>query len=787
MISVNERIKRLKDLSFHAKPSISSERAVIETEFYIENNGKYSIPVMRALFLKHLCENQSIYIGEDELIVGERGPAPKCVPTYPELTCHTLDDLKTLSSRKMTSYDVPKRVFEDYESIVIPYWNKRSIRSKLFNHVTPRWETLYKAGLFTEFMEQRAPGHTTLDDKIYKKGLQDIIEDINNTMLKIDFLEDPDAYKKIEELKAMRISCEAIIVFAKRHSDLAFEMSTQETNRKRKTELLKISKICKKIPAEKPDTLYEALQMYWFVHLGTIMELNGWDSMNPGHIDQHVNEFYQKDKHNGTQNYETAKELIEAFLIKFNNQTAPPKVGVTAEESGTYNDFTNINLGGLKPNGTSGVNECSYIFLEAIDELHLLQPGNCLQLAENTPDDFFLKVMQVIKKGYGYPSIFNADGVVKQLCNQGKTITDAREGGCSGCIETGAFGKEAYILTGYLNVPKLLELTLFNGIDPLTNERIGLSFKDEFINFNALYTAFESQLKYVVDEKLKMNNLFESIYAQNMPAPFLSILIDDCISKGKDYYDGGARYNTNYIQCCGIGTVTDSLSAIKKHVFEEEHIALKDLKTALQKNFTGKEPLRLYLKNKTPFYGNDDDAADDIAKQIFESLYQTIHDRNSTRGKTYQINFLSTTCHVYFGKKLGASPDGRKAYTPLSDGTSPSHGADKSGPTGVVKSLCKLDQYKTGGTLLNQKILPELLKTEDDIQKMMSLIRIYFKLGGHHIQFNVIDSEKLIDAQKNPENYAGLLVRVAGYSDYFIDLDIEHQNEIISRTQQGVW
>jgi formate C-acetyltransferase len=293
-------------------------------------------------------------------------------------------------------------------------------------------------------------------------------------------------------------------------------------------------------------------------------------------------------------------------------------------------------------------------------------------------------------------------------------------------------------------------------------------------------------LNFIVEEKIKMNNIFESIYAQYMPAPFLSTVISDCIKEGRDYYDGGARYNTNYIQCCGIGTVTDSLSSIKKHVFDEKYINFECLKESLYDNFNNKEALRLYLKNKTPFYGNDDNKADDIAKRIFKTLYDTIHDKKSTRGKTYQINFLSTTCHVYFGKKLGATPDGRFAYTPISDGTSPSHGADKKGPTGVVKSLCKLDQEKTGGTLLNQKILPDLLNTDTDIKKMMNLIKTYFMLGGHHIQFNVIDSKKLIDAQNSPEKYTGLLVRVAGYSDYFVDLDVSHQNEIISRTQQGV-
>ncbi|HOO31809.1 MAG TPA: glycyl radical protein [Thermotogota bacterium] len=784
---MTERIKRLKEISFHTKPSISSERALLETAFYLENDGKYSIPVMRASFFKHLCQNQTIYIGKDELIVGERGPSPKCVPTYPELTCHTIDDLKTLNDRKMTAYQVSENVLEDYRHRVIPYWKNRSIRSKLFKNVTPEWMRLYQSGLFTEFMEQRAPGHTTLDGKIYRIGMADFIHKIDEAISSLDFLEDASALKKLEELKAMKLSCEAIIIFAERHSSLALEMAKKELDDTRRRELLKIAEVCHNVPRNKPETLHEALQMYWFVHLGTIMELNGWDSMNPGHIDQHVNPFFLKDLNDGNVDEEAARELIECFLIKFNNQPAPPKVGVTAEESGTYNDFTNINLAGLKADGSSGANETSYLFLESIDELHLLQPGNNLQLSKDTPDDFFFAVMKVIKKGYGYPSVFNADGVVKQLTNQGKTIEDSREGGCSGCIETGAFGKEAYILTGYLNVPKVLELTLFNGLDPLTDQMTGIATGETFQDFHSLYGAFERQLDYVVSEKLKMNNLFEAIYASNMPAPFLSVLIDDCIKNGRDYYDGGARYNTNYIQCCGIGTIADSLAAIKKHVFDEKHIPLKTLLTALKNDFKGSEPLRLSLKNKTPFYGNDDDFADDLAVEVFNTLYKTIHERNSTKGQTYQINFLSTTCHVYFGKKLGATPNGRRSHTPLSDGTSPSHGADRNGPSSVIKSLSKLDQEHTGGTLLNQKILPELLKTDEDIRKMMLLIRTYFKLGGHHIQFNVINSEKLIDAQKNPDKYAGLLVRVAGYSDYFVDLDIEHQNEIISRTQQGVW
>jgi formate C-acetyltransferase len=277
------------------------------------------------------------------------------------------------------------------------------------------------------------------------------------------------------------------------------------------------------------------------------------------------------------------------------------------------------------------------------------------------------------------------------------------------------------------------------------------------------------------------------MYSNYAPAPFLSVVIRDCIANGKDYYNGGPRYNTNYIQCCGVGTVTDSLSAIKKHVFEEKYLTMEQLLTALQNNFNQQEPMRLRLANKTPFYGNDNDYADRIMQRVYGSLFEAIDGKPNTKNTSYHLNMLSTTCHIYFGKKLGASANGRLAELPISDGTSPSHGADRNGPTAVIKSLGKMDQIKSGGTLLNQRFLPEVLDGEEGIENLAHLIRTYFKLNGHHIQFNVVDSQTLRKAQSAPDDYRDLLVRVAGYSDYFIDLDEYHQEEIIARTEQGTF
>lgn len=785
---MNQRIERLREESFAAEPSISIERALLETAFYRENYGKHSLPVLRALVFRDLCEKKTIHLGEGELIVGERGPRPKCVPTFPELTCHSAEDLRVLSTRPMTRYRVSEEDIATYEREVIPYWSGRSMRERVFSRVPDEWRTAYEAGLFTEFMEQRAPGHTALDGTIYETGMLDFKARIAERLSRLDYLNDPRASDRAEQLRAMDIACDAAVIFAQRHADLAWDKAKTEADPTRKAELLRIAEVCRHVPARAPRDFWEALQMYWFVHLGTITELNGWDAMTPGHLDQHLAPFYEQGLAEGSLTRESAKELLSCLWIKINNHPAPPKVGVTAKESGTYNDFTNINLGGLGRDGSDGVSQLSYLILEVVDELKLLQPQVSVQISQKTPDRFLKAAARVIRKGYGYPSIFNTDAVIMEQMRVGKTVEDAREGGCSGCIETGAFGKEAYILTGYLNVPKVLELALNNGRDQLTGRQVGprTGEPEGFATFDDLYAAFTRQLDWVVDLKVRVNNYIERMYAAHSPAPFLSTVIHDCIEKGLDYYDGGPRYNTNYIQCCGIGTVTDSLSAIKTHVFDTPAVPMGRLVAALRADFEGSEALRLKLWNKTPFFGNDDDRADDIMRRVYDSLFSAIDGRPNTKGTSYHLNMLSTTCHVYFGKMLGASANGRHAHLPESDGTSPSHGADRNGPTAVVKSLSKMDQIKSGGTLLNQRFLPDVLKTDQDLDKLAQLVRTYFRLGGHHIQFNVVDTATLRQAQTHPDEHRNLLVRVAGYSDYFVDLDLDHQEEIIRRTEQDM-
>ena len=728
---MNERIRHLRQQNFDTPTTLSIERALIETAFYKENYGTMPVAILRARNFYEICKKKTIYIGDEELIVGERGPLPKAVPTFPELTCHSVEDLHTLNERELQRYTISQEDIDTYEREVIPYWQGKTQRERIFNHVSKEWEEAYHAGVFTEFMEQRAAGHTAMDGKMYHEGLLDVKARIEKRISELDYIYDPEATDKQQELEAMAISCDAAILFAERHAALAEEKAAKEQNPQRKKELEKIADVCRWVPAHAPRDLWEAIQMYWFVHLGTVTELNGWDSMNPGHIDQHLWPFYQKGIEDGTLTRDKAKELLSCLWIKFNNQPAPPKVGVTALESGTYNDFTNINIGGVDRNGENATNDLSYMILEIQEELHELQPGLSIHIAQNTPDEFLLEGIKVIRQGHGYPSIFNPDTYVQEMVRAGKTIEDAREGGCSGCIEVGAFGKEAYLLTGYLNTPKILEITLNNGIDPQTGKKLGLETGEprSFKTFEELYEAWHKQMVYFVNLKLSVNNYIERMFSLYAPATFLSLYIDDCIEKGKDYYSGGARYNTTYIQCTGLGTITDCFTTLKKHVFEDKRYTMEEMLDACASNWENGEKMRQYIRNHTPFFGNDDAYADTIAVRVYDDLVKAIEGRPNTRGGKTQLNMLSTTCHNYFGSVCGATPNGRFAHFAISDGTSPAHGSDSHGPTAVIKSLGKLDQTKSGGTLLNVRFVPQLLKRDEDQRKLASLIRTYFKFG----------------------------------------------------------
>jgi len=786
-MKISPRVKKLREQSLNAVEKISAERALLITRFYKSDEAReLSIPVKRARAFEYLLKNKKICINDGELIVGERGPAAKETPTYPEISLHSINDLEILNSREKVFFRVDDEVKAIYEKEIIPFWKGKSNRDRIMSLMTPEWIDAYNAGMFTEFQEQRAPGHTVLGYRMFSTGFLAVKNEIKEAIEALDFFNDNYASEKLEELKAMDIACDAIIMYANRHADELNRLAINEINFERKNELLKMAAISRKVPANAPETVHEMLQHYWFIHLGVITELNPWDSFNPGRLDQHLLPVYMKEMESGVLSVEELDDLLGCFWVKFNNHPSPPKMGVTASESNTYTDFCLINLGGVKPDGTDAVNEMSYILLDVIKEMRILQPSSMVQISRKSPDRFIHKALDIIKTGFGQPSCFNTDAIIQELLRQGKSLIDARNGGASGCVETGAFGTEAYWLTGYFNLPKILELTLNNGFDKRTKKLVGLQtgYPADFKSFDELIAAFKLQVNYFADVKIKGNNVIEKTFAAWLPVPFLSLLVEDCILNGKDYNCGGARYNTSYIQGVGLGSITDMLTSIRYNIYDKKTFGWEELTRAMEANFNGSEQVQYELIYNTPKFGNDDDYADQQAVTVFEIYYDSVNGRPNTRGGVHRINMLPTTSHVYFGSVTGATPDGRNAYLPLSEGISPFQGVDHNGPTSVIKSASKIDHLLTGGTLLNQKFSPSFFEDEESYDKLTALIRSYFSLDGHHIQFNVVNAETLKEAQLYPERYRDLIVRVAGYSDYFNDLGEDLQNEIIKRTEQ---
>ncbi len=785
---MTERTKLLRKESLQAQNILHHERAMLVTAFYRNHLiEEEPVPVQRARCLKFILENKKLYFGKGELIVGERGPFPKATPTYPEISLHTPEDLDVLNSRPKVSFRVPEETRKLYESEIIPFWDGKSNRDELMRCMSQEWKIAFEAGVFTEFQEQRAPGHTVLGPDAWKKGMLDLISECEASMATLNHDRDHDAAAKKAQLEAMVIAAESLIQYASRYAEALEELAGEEIHEPVKQELQNLATICRKVPAHAPETFHEALQHYWFIHLGVVTELNPWDSFSPGRLDQHLMPFYRDDLEQGRITQEGARELLQCLWVKFNNHPAPPKMGVTAQESNTYTDFCLINLGGLTAEGEDAVNELTGLILEVIREMRLLQPGSMIQVSRKNPDHMIHKALDIIRTGFGQPSVFNTDAIVEELLRQGKSPEDARNGGASGCVESGAFGTEAYFLTGYFNLTKILEITLHNGFDPRTCRQVGPKTGPavEFDSFEDFMKACRKQLNFFANIKIEGNRKIEEIYAKRLPAPFLSLLIKDCIKNGRDYNGGGARYNSSYIQGVGLGTVTDSLTALRFHVYDHQSISMKEMLDALADNFSGHSELLEKLLYDTPKYGNDLDYADEQAVRVFNDFFDAVDGHPCWRGGHFRINMLPTTCHVYFGSVTSATPDGRLAGKPLSEGISPVQGCDQQGPTAVLKSASKIDHTKTGGTLLNQKFLPAFFDDSESYKKLTALIRSYFRMNGHHIQFNVVSADTLREAQQHPEKYRDLIVRVAGYSDYFNDLGKDLQDEIITRTEHG--
>jgi formate C-acetyltransferase len=741
----------------------------------------------RAKLLERILLEEPVVIQDGELIVGMKAPKPRGSPVYPEVNCAWVErDLETIATRPNTPFFVSPGTKRVLKREVFPFWRNRQIVDRILEAVP---ETIWEAerrGVLYNYYTSRTIGHFAVDyEKVLAKGFRGLMSDVQAILDGFDPGSSADAAKR-PFLESILIVCRAAVRFAARYGAAAKRLARGEKNPRRRRELELIAGICARVPAEPSCSFPEALQSFWFTHLVLNLEMNG-HSISPGRFDQYLNPYLEASLKSGELGPDEAQELLDLLWVKFDEITLA-KNGGESDTSSSYPDFQQLNVGGLAPDGRDATNALSEMCLTALEHTRLPQPQLSALISSKTPPRFLARCAEILKLGLGMPALFNADQVVLGSVNRGKTLADARRASINGCVTTYCDGKDRAASSGYFNLAKCLELALNDGVDRLSGERLGPATGGpaEWTAFDDLVGAFRLQIRHFVGLKVAYDNIVRGLYAGLFPVPFVSALIDDCAVRGLDWHAGGSRYAIAVISGVGLGTVADSLSAIRTHVYDKKTTTMAALKTALDEDFRGRSVLAETLRRKTPHFGNDDDAADDLALLTQRIFCEEVEKHSDVLGARYWVDLLPTTAHIALGKLTGATPDGRKAGHWLSEGISPVQGRDARGPTAAAKSVAKLDHVRTNGTLLNMKFSPACLATDEDVRDLASFLRAYFDLGGYHIQLNVVDRATLQRAQERPEDYRNLLVRVAGYSDYFVLLSRDIQDEIISRTEHGL-
>lgn len=769
-----------------AVPELHPFRAVSATRSYSETEGLP--PTLRkALMLKRVLEEQPVVIQDGELIVGMKTSTPRGSPVFPEINCTWVErDLETLSTRSDTPFFVSEKTKKVLREEVFPYWRGRQIYDRLLEAVPAHIWKADERGVIYNYFCSRTIGHITVGyKKVLTKGMNGIIEDVEKAIKSL-IHETPGYIHRLQFLESVKISCEAAVIFAGRYAAEARRSAAMENDEVRKKELEEIAVVCEKVPARPAETFREALQSFWFTQLVLNLETDA-HAISPGRFDQYLYPYYRLSIDSGELNQDEAQELLDLMWVKFDEITLAKDSG-ESQTSSSYPEFQNLNIGGLTPDGRDATNELSFMCLTALEHVRAPQPGLSAQISSKTQPKFLYRCCELLKQGMGMPAMFNSDTMVLGMVNRGKKLQDARNGSVNGCVSPNCDGLDRMASSGYFNLAKCFELALNDGVDALNGEQLGPRTGDAagMSSFEEVVAAFRTQVAYFVDMKVNYDNIMRDIYAEYCPVPFTSAVIDDCIEKGLDWHKGGARYNQAVISGVGVGTLADCLVGLKKHVFDDGHFNMAQAKKALDDNWQGSETLRKVFINKTPHYGNDDDYADDMAVLTQDIFCSEVEKKRDIQGARYWVNLLPTTAHIALGEMTGATPDGRMAGECLSEGVSPVQGHDRKGPTATVKSVGKLDHARCNGTLLNIKISPQCLTTPGDLHKLAALIRGYFDQGGHHLQFNIIDEAILKEAMEHPEQHRNLLIRVAGYSDYFVLLSPDIQEEILSRTEHGI-
>jgi formate C-acetyltransferase len=782
-----QRVERLRDRLINTEPIICAERAVIWTDVYKRNEDKPPI-IKAALALDETLRKMSIEIYDDELIIGNQGSALRATTISPTVNTWIINELDKFEQRDGSRFLISEEVKQQIREI-IPYWEGRNVYDSTIAMLDQRTIDAMDALVFTcGYTLSKGCGHWLLNfETVLKIGFKGIKAAAQAKLDQLDYT-NPAGFEQIPLYQAIIITCDAVNSFARRYSKLALEKAAQENDPVRRAELERIAGICARVPYEAPETFYEALQTVYFIQLITHIESDG-TGISLGRMDYYLYPFYLSDLKAGKIDKTEAGELLDCLWLKI-----ACIIQVWNEEDskafGGHPISQAVTLGGMDAEGNDATNELSYMMLETTARVHMPQPSVCVRVSRSTPDRFLAKSVEVIREGLGMPALFNDEIAIPSLVSRGIGIDEAREYyGVIGCVEMGLQGRDcAFANSGYFNLVKALEIMLNNGTDPVSGKKLGIETGNpaDFETFEQFYDAYIAQMKELLAMQVAVTNVVDAMHPRVLPLPFVTAITDDCIETGKEVQSGGARHNFEGVQGVGLADIADSFAAIRKLVFEEKKLTMQQILDALRANYEGYEKIRNMLLKDAPAYGNNNPYVDQIARKVTRDFCEFIGKHKNPRGGCFIPGMYSNSANVPLGSVCGASPNGRLAFKPVAEACSPSHGKEKNGPTQAALSVASLDHVlMTNGSQYNQKFHPTSLAGDTGINAMADLVRTYFEAGGYHMQFNVVSSDTLREAQKNPGKYKDLVVRVAGYTAFFIDLNREIQDDIIDRTELG--